>query len=54
MDKREILERLDTIYHDMARAHDKSSYFELQNDVSELLESLMWLMDDIRSGRSIR
>ena len=53
MDKREILERLETIYQDMARAHDLRDYWELKTEVSNLLESLMWLMNDIRSGRSI-
>ena len=53
MDKREILERLETIYQDMARAQDLRDYWELKTEVSNLLESLMWLMNDIRSGRSI-
>ncbi len=51
MDKRDILERLDVMYHDMARAHDVADYWELKREVSELLESLKWLMDDIRTGR---
>jgi len=49
MDKREILDRLETIHRDMARSHDKADYWEMKNDVSELLESLQWLMDDIRA-----
>ena len=49
MDKRQILERLDVIYHDIARAHDVADYWELKREVSELLESLKWLMDDIRA-----
>lgn len=51
MDKREILERLDVIYHDMARAHDVRDYWEMKTEVSNLLESLKWLMNDIRAGR---
>ena len=49
MDKRDILERLDVMYHDMARAHDAADYWELKRDVSELLESLELLMADIRA-----
>ena len=49
MDKREILERLDIIYHDIARAHDVADYWELKREVSELLESLELLMADIRA-----
>ena len=51
MDKREILERLDVIYNDIARAHDVADYWELKREVSELLESLKRIMDDIRTGR---
>ena len=51
MEKREILDRLDTIYHDIARAHDVADYWELKREVNDLLYSLKGLMDDIRIGR---
>ena len=51
MDKRQILERLDVIYHDIARAYDVADYWELKGEVNDLLYSLKGLMVDIRSGR---
>ena len=48
MDKKEILDWLETIYRDMARTQDLRDYWELKTEVSSLLESLKWLMDDIR------
>ena len=54
MEKRDILDRLETIYRDMARSHDKADYWEMKRDISELLESLQWLMNDIRNKRPIR